>query len=174
MMSTSNLFLIGPMGSGKTAVGRELARQLGRDFFDSDAEIERRTGVDIPFIFEKEGEAGFRRRETQVIEELTARQDIVLATGGGAVLAEQNRRALASRGTVIYLEASVRQQLARTRRSQNRPLLQTADPGTRLESLMAQREPLYRQLADVTVSTDGRKVRQVATEIRALLEGAGE
>ena len=160
--------------AGLRGLGRELARQLGRDFFDSDAEIERRTGVDIPFIFEKEGEAGFRRRETQVIEELTARQDIVLATGGGAVLAEQNRRALASRGTVIYLEASVRQQLARTRRSQNRPLLQTADPGTRLESLMAQREPLYRQLADVTVSTDGRKVRQVATEIRALLEGAGE
>ena len=174
MISTSNLFLIGPMGSGKTAVGRELARQLGREFLDSDAEIERRTGVDIPFIFEKEGEAGFRRRETQVIEELTARPDIVLATGGGAILAEENRRALASRGTVIYLEASVRQQLARTRRSDNRPLLQTADPGARLESLMAQREPLYRHLADLIVSTDGRKVRQVATEIRALLKGAGE
>ncbi len=174
MTSISNLFLIGPMGSGKTAVGRELARQLNRDFLDSDAEIERRTGVDIPFIFEKEGEAGFRRREQQVIDELSERQGVVLATGGGAVLDEENRRALASRGTVIYLQASVRQQLARTRRSQNRPLLQTADPKARLEALMVQREPLYRGLADLVVSTDGRKVRQVAAEIRALLERVGE
>ncbi len=174
MTSISNLFLIGPMGSGKTAVGRELARQLDRDFLDSDAEIERRTGVDIPFIFEKEGEAGFRRRERQVIDELSARQGVVLATGGGAVLAEENRRALASRGTVIYLQASVGQQLARTRRSQNRPLLQTADPKARLETLLVQREPLYRGLADLVVSTDGRKVRQVAAEIRALLERVGE
>jgi shikimate kinase len=174
MISTPNLFLIGPMGSGKTAVGRELARQLKRDFVDSDAEIERRTGVDIPFIFDKEGEAGFRRRERQVIEELTARPGIVLATGGGAVLADENRRVLASRGTVIYLEASVGQQLARTRRSQNRPLLQTPDPRARLESLMAEREPLYRDIGDLVVRTDGRKVRQVAAEILAHLQGAGE
>jgi shikimate kinase len=169
----SNVFLVGPMGAGKTAVGRELARQLGCEFLDSDAELERRTGVDIPFIFEKEGEAGFRRREIQVIEDLSARRHVVLATGGGAVLAAENRQALASRGTVIYLEASVKQQLLRTRHGDNRPLLQTADPKGRLKALMAQRDPLYREVADLVVATDGRKVRQVAAEIRSLLEDAG-
>lgn len=162
------------MGAGKTAVGRELARQLGRDFLDSDAEIERRTGVDIPFIFEKEGEAGFRRREIQVIDDLSTRRNVVLATGGGAVLASETRQALASRGTVIYLEASVRQQLLRTRHSGNRPLLHTDDPKGRLESLLVQRDPLYREVADLVVATDGRRVRQVAAEIRLMLEKAGE
>jgi shikimate kinase len=170
MDSNSSVFLVGPMGAGKTAVGRELARLLGLDFVDSDSEIEARTGVDVAFIFEKEGEAGFRRREARAIDELTRRRNIVLATGGGAVLDPANRRALASRGTVIYLEASVKQQLARTRHSQHRPLLQTDDPRGRLAELLAGRDPLYREIADLVVTTDGRRVRQVAGEIRERLD----
>jgi shikimate kinase len=160
-----SIFLVGPMGAGKSAVGRQLARMLKREFRDSDAEIERRTGVDIPFIFEKEGEAGFRRREREIIDELTGREDVVLATGGGVVLDPDNRRVLASRGLVVYLEASVEQQLERTRMSSHRPLLETPDPAERLASLMRQREPLYRELAAMVVPTDGRVVREVAQEI---------
>jgi shikimate kinase len=160
-----SVFLVGPMGSGKTAVGRQLAQRLGYRFVDSDAEIEVRTGVDIPFIFEKEGEEGFRERERQVIGELTQLAGIVLGTGGGAVLSGDNRQHLAARGVVVYLETTVEQQLARTRRSQNRPLLFTEDPGGRLASLMAVREPLYRSIAAITVSTDWRKVGSVVDEI---------
>lgn len=170
MESVRNIFLVGPMGAGKTAVGRQLARSLGLDFTDSDSEIERRTGVDISFIFEKEGEEGFRRREQAVIEELTLRSGIVLATGGGAVLSADNRAALTARGTVIYLHASVRQQLARTRHSTHRPLLQTADPRGRLEELMATREPLYREIADMVVDTDGRRVAEVSREVVRRIE----
>ena len=122
-----NIYLVGPMGSGKTAVGRRLAQDLGREFADSDTVIEARTGVDIPFIFEKEGEAGFRDRETDVIDELTRKPGLVLATGGGAILSDDNRSRLASRGFVIYLSASVDQQLHRTRRGKGRPLLNTGD-----------------------------------------------
>lgn len=165
MRKGENIFLIGPMGAGKTAVGKQIARVLGLEFVDSDSDIERRTGVDIPFIFEKEGEEGFRRREQAVIEELTGCSGIVLATGGGSVLSPENRVALTSRGTVIYLHASVRQQIARTRHSTNRPLLQTADPKGRLEDLMATREPIYRNIADIVVDTDGRRVKEVAREI---------
>jgi shikimate kinase len=168
-MTMPNVFLVGPMGSGKSAVGRQLARMLRREFRDSDAEIEQRTGVDIPFIFEKEGEEGFRRREREVIDELTGLEGIVLATGGGAVLDPENRRVLASRGLVVYLEASVEQQLERTRLSSHRPLLETPDPAERLASLMRQREPLYRELAALVVHTDGRVVRQVAQEIHRKL-----
>ncbi len=164
-MTLPSIFLVGPMGAGKSAVGRQLARMLKREFRDSDAEIERRTGVDIPFIFEKEGEAGFRRREREIIDELTGREGIVLATGGGVVLDPDNRRVLASRGLVVYLEASVEQQLERTRMSSHRPLLETPDPAERLASLMRQREPLYRELAAMVVPTDGRVVREVAQEI---------
>ena len=167
----ASVFLVGPMGSGKTAVGKRLARCLGYGFVDSDAVIEERTGVDIPFIFEKEGEAGFRMREREVIDELTRRPGIVLATGGGAVLAAQNRANLAQRGMVVYLETSVEQQLARTRRSRKRPLLETDDPRSRLEQLMAVREPLYREIAAITVRTDGRKVGAVAEEIAGQLRG---
>lgn len=170
MESVRNIFLVGPMGAGKTAVGRQLARSLGLDFTDSDSEIERRTGVDISFIFEKEGEEGFRRREQAVIEELTLRSGIVLATGGGAVLSADNRAALTARGTVIYLHASVRQQLARTRHSTHRPLLQTSDPRGRLEELMATREPLYREIADMVVDTDGRRVAEVSREVVRRIE----
>lgn len=165
MKKGENIFLIGPMGAGKTAVGKQIARILGLEFADSDSDIERRTGVDISFIFEKEGEEGFRRRERVAIEELTKRPGIVLATGGGAILSPANRTALTSRGTVIYLHASVWQQMARTRHSTNRPLLQTPDPKGRLENLMATREPIYRDIADIVVDTDGRRVKEVAKEI---------
>lgn len=158
------------MGAGKTAVGRRLARARGCEFYDSDADIEASTGVDIDFIFDKEGEAGFRARESAAIDRLTQLSNIVLATGGGAVLAQENRAHLASRGTVVYLAASVSQQLERTRRSRHRPLLQTEDPESRLKALAETRDPLYRELADHTIDTDGRRVPSVVSEIRRLLD----
>jgi shikimate kinase len=164
-----SVFLVGPMGSGKTAVGRQLAERLGLPFADSDAEIEVRTGVDIAYIFEREGEAGFRIRERDVIEELTQRAGIVLATGGGAVLLPENRERLSTRGTVVFLDASIEQQLERTRRGRHRPLLATADPRARLEELMGVRDPLYRSIAAITVKTDGRRLSSVADEIATAL-----
>lgn len=164
-----NVFLIGPMGSGKSAVGRRLAADLELEFHDSDDEIETRTGVDIPFIFDKEGEAGFRRREVAMIDELTAMQGIVLATGGGVPVNDDSRRLLAERGTVVYLYTSVPEQLRRTRKSTHRPLLQCDDPATVLEELMAERDPLYREIADIVIETDGRRVPGVAREVRQRL-----
>lgn len=172
MLGKRNVFLIGPMGSGKTAVGRYLSRLLDLTFHDSDTEIERHCGVDIPFIFEKEGEAGFRQRELEVIEALTALDQIVLATGGGAVLLPENRRHLADRGCVIYLETSVAQQVERVKQSRTRPLLANVDTASKLAQLMTERTPLYLEIADVVVSTDGRKVRTVAEDIVREL-GAG-
>jgi shikimate kinase len=160
-----SLFLTGPMGAGKSTIGRQLSKRLNKEFHDSDHEIEARTGVDIPLIFELEGEAGFRKREQAIIEELTRMPDIILATGGGAILDPANRRNLSARGRVIYLHASVNQQLKRTRRDRNRPLLQTADPRARLEELMAIRDPLYREIADVIIETDGKRVRDVVRQI---------
>ena len=170
MLTKRNIFLIGPMGSGKTAVGRHLARALRFPFHDSDAEIESRTGVDIAFIFDKEGESGFRVREHEVIELLTRLEPIVLATGGGAVLRADNRQALATRGCVVYLQTSVRQQLERTRHGRHRPLLLTGDPRARLDELMLERAPLYAEIADITVSTDGRRVQSVAEDVQRLLQ----
>jgi shikimate kinase len=167
---TSRLFLIGPMGAGKTAIGKELARQLELDFLDADQEIERRTGVDIPLIFEKEGEAGFRRREREVVAELTQRERLVLATGGGAVLDPANREALKSRGRVIYLKASLASQAARTAQNRNRPLLHTEDREARLEQLFEIRRPLYEDLADLTVDTDSGQVKQITQRIIKELE----
>ena len=164
-MSQQNLFLIGPMGAGKSAVGRQLAKLLHLSFVDSDDEIESRTGVDIPFIFEKEGEEGFRKREAKVIDELSAREGIVLATGGGAVVSQHNRNHLGARGLVIYLFTSVDQQVARTQRGRERPMLANGNSREILESLMDFRDPLYREIADLTVETDGRKVKAVANEI---------
>ncbi len=161
----TNLFLVGPMGSGKTSIGRNLAKRLKRQFWDSDKLLEQRTGVDIPTIFDFEGEEGFRLREAAVIDELTRKQEIVLATGGGAVLSEDNRRWLASRGFVIYLRASVDTQLQRTSRDRNRPLLQTEDPRGRLESLLKEREPLYLGIADLVVNTDSCSISAVANRI---------
>ena len=169
MRTPKNLFLVGPMGAGKSAVGRQLARMLHLNFVDSDEEIENRTGVDISFIFEKEGEAGFRSRESKVIDELSQRSGIVLATGGGAVLDPQNRSWLGGRGFVIYLYTSVAQQLDRTQRGRNRPLLENGDREQVLNDLMEIRDPLYREIADMTVETDGRRVREVADEIRDAL-----
>jgi len=153
------------MGAGKSAVGRQLARLLHFEFVDSDEEIEARTGVDIPFIFEKEGEAGFRKREVQVIDELSQREGVVLATGGGAIVDPDSRSRLGARGYVVYLYTSVRQQLERTRRGRERPLLEKGDPGEVLEELLAVRDPLYREVADLIVNTDGRRVQTVAREI---------
>lgn len=160
-----NVFLIGPMGSGKSAVGRQLAKLLHLDFYDSDAEIESRTGVNIPYIFEREGEPGFREREREVIDSLTQLTNVVIATGGGAILLEQNRECLSGRGIAVYLRAGIQQQLDRTRHGKHRPLLYTDDPETRLRDLMAYRAPLYESLAVIIVDTDGRQVRSVADEI---------
>jgi shikimate kinase len=165
MLGKTSVFLVGPMGSGKTAVGRHLARVLRLPFHDSDAEIERRTGVDIPFIFEKEGEAGFRQREREAIEALTALEGIVLATGGGAVLLPENRRLLSERGCVVYLETSVAQQAERVRYGRKRPLLASGDAATRLSHLMDARAPLYGEVADIVVATDGRRVNNVAEQV---------
>lgn len=169
-MSKGNLYLIGPMGSGKTAVGRRLGMLLGRDFFDSDAEIEKRTGVDIRYIFEKEGEARFREREREVIADLTALDGVIVATGGGAVLDPANRERLAGTGTVVYLQASVDTQLHRTQPSRNRPLLMGDDPRSVLERLMAIRRPLYEEIADIRVDTTGRQVRAVAADVQRLFD----
>jgi shikimate kinase len=153
------------MGAGKTAIGRELARQLGLEFVDADQEIERRTGADIALIFEKEGEAGFRKREREVIAELTQREGVVLATGGGAVLDLANREALKSRGFVIYLKASIGAQAARTAQNRNRPLLETEDRQARLQQLFEVRAPLYEGLAELTVDTDSSQVKQISQRI---------
>jgi shikimate kinase len=169
----TNIYLIGPMGSGKTAVGRQLARDLGRPFLDTDVEIERRTGVDIPYIFEKEGEAGFREREREMIAELSATRNAVIATGGGAVLDEANRARLATTGVVVFLRTEVDEQLKRTRRTRTRPLLMTGQPRKVLSDLMAVRQPIYEALADICVDTTGRRVKWVATTVRELLETDG-
>jgi len=165
MKKPGSIFLTGPMGSGKSTIGRKLAQKLDMPFHDSDHEIERRTGVDIPLIFELEGEAGFRRREASVIDALTRLPNIVLATGGGAILDPDNRERLGKRGTVIYLHTSVKQQLARTSHDRNRPLLQTGDPRATLEQLLAIRDPLYREIASCIIETDGKRVRDVVREI---------
>jgi len=165
MKHPQNLFLVGPMGAGKSAVGRQLARSLHLNFMDSDDEIESRTGVDIAFIFEKEGEEGFRKREAKVIDELSKIDGIVLATGGGAVVNPQNRSHLGGRGFVVYLYTTVEQQLARTQRGRERPLLESGDRKQILDDLMAERDAMYREIADLVVETDGRKVKAVANEI---------
>lgn len=166
MQGTRNIFLVGLMGAGKTSVGRLLARRLGKQFLDSDHEIEARTGVRVPVIFEIEGEDGFRAREAQVLDALTSMSDVVLATGGGAVLRADNRGVLSTRGFVIYLRAQPRDLWQRTRHDKNRPLLQTEDPLGRLQELFEFRDPLYREVADLVVDT-GRQ--SVATLIEQLL-----
>ncbi|MBL6749692.1 MAG: shikimate kinase AroK [Nevskia sp.] len=165
MVYSGNIYLIGPMGAGKTTVGRRLAESRGMQFADSDQEVEARSGVDIAFIFEKEGEAGFRRRERLAIAELTQRNNLVLATGGGAVLDPDSRRLLAARGFVVYLHASIDQQVARTDRADTRPLLQSGNRRETLERLLGIRDPLYREIADLVLHTDGRNARALAREI---------
>jgi shikimate kinase len=160
-----NLILIGPMGAGKSTIGRLLAKELRLPFKDSDKEIEQRTGASIPLIFDVEGEAGFRERERAAIAELCQLEGVVLATGGGAVLRDDNRQALRAGGRVIYLCTSVDQQLERTSRDRNRPLLQANDPRSVLTALMAVRDPLYRSIADIIIETDERPPRLVVMEI---------
>jgi len=165
MKHLRNIFLVGPMGAGKSAVGRQLARALHLTFRDSDDEVELRTGVDIAFIFEKEGEAGFRKREAAAIDDLSKQDGVVLATGGGAVIDADSRSRLGGRGFVIYLYTSVDQQVARTNKGRERPLLENGDRRKTLETLLEKRDPLYREIADLVVDTDGRKVHSVANEI---------
>ncbi|MET1081208.1 MAG: shikimate kinase AroK [Pseudomonas sp.] len=165
-----NLILVGPMGAGKSTIGRLLAKELRFPFKDSDKEIEQRTGANIPWIFDVEGEQGFREREQAVIGELCELQGVVLATGGGAVMRPENRQALRNGGRVVYLHTSVEQQLDRTSRDRNRPLLRTLNPGKVLADLMAVRDPLYREIADVVVETDERPPRMVVQEILERLD----
>jgi shikimate kinase len=168
-MKAGNIFLIGLMGAGKTTVGKLLAKHLDKTFYDSDHEIERRTGVNIPLIFDIEGEAGFRSREQGMIAELTRKQDVVLATGGGAVLSPQNRAALSEHGTVVYLRATAEDLWLRTRHDRGRPLLQTADPQARLAQLFEQRDPLYREIADITVDTSRQSVASLVHQLEQKL-----
>ena len=167
------LFLVGPMGSGKSTVGRHLADLLDCPFIDSDAEIESRAGADIPWIFDVEGEAGFRRRETTVLKDLVEQPAAVIATGGGAILATENRELMARAGVVVFLNVSIAQQLKRTGSGEGRPLLQQGDREETLTQLMAEREPLYRALADVIISAGGGNARKVARQIEATLRERG-
>jgi len=161
MTNKHNIFLIGPMGAGKTTMGRQIAKRLNMDFEDSDHAIEEHTGVDIPLIFEKEGEAGFRKREAAIIDELTQKTQLVLATGGGAILAKENRQHLKNRGTVIYLHSDIKHLLERVGHDKNRPLLQTSDPAATLREIMKIREPLYRETADIIINTGQQSIRAV-------------
>jgi len=169
MDRSASIFLVGMMGAGKTTIGRALARQLHRSFVDSDREIVDRTGVTIPVIFDVEGEAGFRARERALLEELTQRESIILGTGGGAVLLPENRAILRSRGTVVYLHASLESLWRRLRDDRHRPLLQTAEPRKTLERLIAERDPLYREVAHLVVETGEQSVpRLIANLLSAL------
>nr|WP_272979752.1 MULTISPECIES: shikimate kinase AroK [unclassified Pseudomonas] len=164
------MILVGPMGAGKSTIGRLLAKELRLLFKDSDKEIELRTGANIPWIFDKEGEPGFRDREQAMIAELCELDGVVVATGGGAVMREANRQALYKGGRVIYLHASVEQQVGRTARDRNRPLLRTANPEATLRALLETRDPLYREIADLVVETDERPPRMVVLDILERLQ----
>ena len=167
---TARIFLVGPPGAGKTTIGRRLARLRQLEFFDSDHEIESCCGVDIPYIFEVEGEEGFRRREAKMIDQLTDQPDVLIATGGGSILRDDNRAHLSARGIVIYLYASLEQQLQRTRKSDARPLLNAGNRKETLERLFAVRDPLYRDIADLIVPTRGRGAKAVAHDIHQRLD----
>jgi shikimate kinase len=163
--NTNNIFLVGPMGSGKSTIGRKLAKKLKRSFYDSDAEIEQRTGANIPLIFDIEGEKGFRKRESKIFDELTGLSNIVLATGGGVVLSSENREILSNRGFVIYLKADLEQLVKRTAKDQKRPLLQSSDPEAQLQKIITEREPYYEEVADLIIKSDKRTVKSIVDEI---------
>ena len=165
MAEKRNIFLVGPMGAGKSTIGRHLADELHLDFFDSDQEIERRTGADIAWIFDLEGEDGFRKREENVINDLTDKQGIVLATGGGSIVTKAVRNRLSARGIVVYLQTTIDKQVARTQRDKRRPLLQNDDPEQVLRDLAEMRNPLYEEVADYVVDTDDQSARAVANQI---------
>ncbi len=170
MADKRNIFLVGPMGAGKSTIGRHLAEQLHMEFLDSDTVIEERTGADIAWVFDVEGEAGFRKREESVINELTGQQGIVLATGGGSIKSKENRNRLSARGVVVYLETTIEKQLTRTMRDKKRPLLRTDNPREVLESLAGERNALYEEVADYTVRTDDQSAKVVANQIVKMLE----
>lgn len=170
MAEKRNIFLVGPMGAGKSTIGRHLAQQLHMDFFDSDTVIEDRTGADISWVFDVEGEAGFRVREEGVIDDLTQEQGLVLATGGGSVVSKENRNRLSARGVVVYLETTIEKQLARTQRDKKRPLLQTEEPRRVLEALAQERNPMYEEVADYVVRTDDQSAKVVANQIIKMIE----
>jgi shikimate kinase len=165
MKESSNIFLVGLMGAGKTTVGRQLAAEFSKTFHDIDQEIEKRTGVRISVIFDIEGEAGFRMREAQVVDQFTRLSNVVLATGGGAVLDADSRRRLAERGIVVYLRGQPRDLWYRTRHDKSRPLLQNTDALARLQSLFEQRDPLYREVADIVVDTGRQSVRTLVSQL---------
>lgn len=165
-----NIYFIGLMGAGKTTIGKLLAKHLGKTFYDTDHEIEKRTGVKIPVIFELEGEAGFRKREKAVIQDLTMLNNVVIATGGGAVLADENRRLLQENGTVIYLRGTVNDLWQRTRNDKHRPLLQNVDIRAKLEQLYAERNPLYMQTATMVVDTGNQPVASILNKIEKSLK----
>ncbi|NQY51297.1 MAG: shikimate kinase AroK [Piscirickettsiaceae bacterium] len=164
-MILGNIFIIGPMGSGKSTIGRQLAKALKRNFFDSDNEIEKRTGVSISRIFEMEGEAGFRARERKIISELTSLKKIILATGGGSILVKENRQALKSQGDVVYLTASHKQLLKRTAQNKMRPLLRTEDPQQQIIKLLRQRDVLYRSITDVILQTGNQSIQHTVSNV---------
>ena len=170
MRKAGAVYLVGPMGAGKTTIGRLLADELRTEFRDLDREIEERSGVDIPWIFDMEGEAGFRDRETAMLRELSDGAPRVISTGGGAVIRDENRKIMVAGGRVIYLCTSVSEQIRRTARDRKRPLLQTGDPADTLRRLMAERDPLYRDIADYIVQTDTRSPKAVVTELCAKLQ----
>ncbi|BBO25963.1 shikimate kinase [Marisediminitalea aggregata] len=165
MAEKRNIFLVGPMGAGKSTIGRHLADELHLEFYDSDQEIERRTGADITWIFDLEGEEGFRKREENVINDLTDKQGIVLATGGGSIMTKAVRNRLSARGIVVYLQTTIDKQVARTQRDKRRPLLQKDDPEQVLRDLAEKRNPLYEEVADYVVDTDDQSARAVANQI---------
>ncbi|RUO64013.1 shikimate kinase [Pseudidiomarina planktonica] len=166
MAEKRNIFLVGPMGAGKSTIGRQIARELHLEFYDSDSEIERRTGAEISWVFELEGEEGFRAREEKVIEELTEHTGIVLATGGGSILSKESRNRLSARGIVVYLQTTIDKQLARTQRDKRRPLISEAEnPREVLETLAEERNPLYEEIADITVRTDEQSAKFVIDQI---------
>ena len=166
MIRTKNIFLIGPVGAGKSTIGKQLAKELKLEFIDSDSMIEKKCGVDINWIFDLEGEDGFREREKSVIADaLAEKQNIVLATGGGAILDADTRSLLSSRGKVVYLQATIEQQLERTAKDTKRPLLRVDDREKVLRELMDEREPLYRSIADVVVETNGATVKNIVNKI---------
>ena len=172
MVEKRNIFLVGPMGAGKSTIGRQLSQQLNMTFFDSDQEIEQRTGADIGWVFDVEGESGFRVREEKVINELTKKQGIVLATGGGSIKSKENRNCLSARGVVIYLETTIEKQLIRTHQDKKRPLLQNNSTRSKiLEILAKERNHLYENIADIIVRTDNQSVKTVANQIINILKG---
>ena len=170
MAEKRNIFLIGPMGAGKSTIGRQFAQMLGMEFMDSDSVIEERAGADIDWIFDVEGEAGFRKREERIINELTQGQGVVLSTGGGSILSKDNRNVLSARGIVIYLETTIDKQFERTQRDKKRPLLQNDDPRKTLEELAKIRNPLYEEIADITLQTDDQAAKLVATNIIEMID----